>query len=298
MLTVLRFSKIWFGLSGLLVGGALVLLFTWGLEPGIDFRGGALLELEFPRAISVPELSQALMARGLKVAVVQPINDQRVIIKTEILDEAKTELLNKTLQEEFGDFRELRFESIGPTISRELIRKSYWQIILVCLGILFYIAYAFRRISKDTKRTEISPWRLGLAAVIALFHDLLITVGFFVLLGHFRGVEIDSLFVTALLTILGFSVHDTIVVFDRIRENAQKFPYKSFGTIIDHAIASTLARSINTSSTLVFVLLAMLLFGGQTVFYFVLALLIGVLVGTYSSIFIASPLLRIWAKAK
>ncbi len=298
MLTVLRFSKIWFGLSGLLVGGALVLLFTWGLEPGIDFRGGALLELEFPRAISVPELSQALMARGLKGAVVQPINDQRVIIKTEILDEAKTELLNKTLQEEFGDFRELRFESIGPTISRELIRKSYWQIILVCLGILFYIAYAFRRISKDTKRTEISPWRLGLAAVIALFHDLLITVGFFVLLGHFRGVEIDSLFVTALLTILGFSVHDTIVVFDRIRENAQKFPYKSFGTIIDHAIASTLARSINTSSTLVFVLLAMLLFGGQTVFYFVLALLIGVLVGTYSSIFIASPLLRIWAKAK
>ncbi len=176
------------------------------------------------------------------------------------------------------------------------MRKAYWQIVLVCLGILFYLAYAFRKITKDGAKTEVSPWRLGLAAIAALIHDILITVGVFVLLGKFGGVEVDSLFVTALLTILGFSVHDTIVVFDRIRENLQVYKYRSLAAIIDYSINSTLARSINTSSTLIFVLIAMLLFGGASVFYFVLALLVGVVVGTYSSIFIASPLLYLWSK--
>lgn len=298
MFSVTKYYKIWFVTSVILPLFALVLLFVWGLEPGIDFRGGNLSEVEFNKSENVQDIRQALLNKGFRDVVVQPVTDQKFIIKTEALDEAALGNFKKTLIDKFGQYKEDRFESIGPTISKELVSKSYWQIILVCLGILLYISYAFRRISKDSKKGEISSWKLGLAAIIALIHDLLITVGVFVILGKYRGVEIDSLFVTALLTILGFSVHDTIVVFDRIRENLRKYPYKSLQTIIDHSINSTLARSINTSSTLIFVLVAMLLFGGQTIFNFVLALLVGVTTGTYSSIFIASPLLYLWQKER
>lgn len=298
MFSVTKYYKIWFVTSVILPILALVLLFVWGLKPGIDFRGGNLSEVEFNKPENVQDIRQALQSKGFRDVVVQPVTDQKFIIKTETLDESALSNFKKTLVDKFGQYKEDRFESIGPTISKELVSKSYWQIILVCLGILLYISYAFRRISKDSKKGEISSWKLGLAAIIALIHDLLITVGVFVILGKYRGVEIDSLFVTALLTILGFSVHDTIVVFDRIRENLRKYPYKSLQTIIDHSINSTLARSINTSSTLIFVLVAMLLFGGQTIFNFVLALLVGVTTGTYSSIFIASPLLYLWQKER
>lgn len=296
MLKIIRRAKIWFALSGIFIAASLVLVFAYGLKPGIDFKGGSLLELEFQRDQNSSELRETLNQNGFRGAVVQPISEKILIIKTEHLEQERLQALKQVVTEKFGESQERRFESIGPAISRELVSKAYWQIVLVVLGILLYIAYAFRNTSGGSKNTGLTSWRMGLTAIVALAHDLAITVGVFVVLGKYRGVEIDSLFITALLTILGFSVHDTIVVFDRIRENLKKYPYKSLDSIIDFSVDSTLARSINTSSTLIFVLVAMFLFGGQTISNFVLALLVGVTVGTYSSIFVASPLLYFWPK--
>lgn len=296
MFSVIKTYKIWFAFSGILMVTSLALLFAWGLAPGIDFRGGTLLEAEFERTMDVNVVKQELAAAGFGNLIVQEVSEKAVIIKTEVLSPEQTAALKDSLTEKFGQFTEHRFEIIGPSIGRELVRKAYWQVVLVCLGIIFYIAYSFRKINQSSAKGKLSSWKLGVAAIIALLHDLIITVGVFVVLGRFRGVEVDSLFVTALLTILGFSVHDTIVVFDRIRENTQKHPFLGLGETIDYSISTTLARSINTSSTLVFVLVAMLLFGGESIFNFILALLIGVTVGTYSSIFIASPVLYLWQK--
>lgn len=296
MFSVIKHIKIWFIVSSLLVLGSAVLLFSWGLKPGVDFKGGSLSELEFENRVDTGAVRQELQSQGFRDVIIQPVNERRMLIKTEPLTREKLQDFKKIIGEKFGQTQELRFESIGPTISKELVRKAYWQIVLVCLGILFYVAYAFRKVKEVARKSGLSSWRLGAAAIVALIHDLAITIGVFVILGKYRGVEIDPLFVTALLTILGFSVHDTIVVFDRIRENLQIHSHKSLQTIIDYSVNSTLARSINTSSTLVFVLVAMLFFGGQTIFNFVLALLVGVIIGTYSSIFIASPLLYIWSK--
>jgi preprotein translocase subunit SecF len=166
-------------------------------------------------------------------------------------------------------------------------------LILVSLGIVFYIAYAFRKVARP-----ITSWQFGVAAIIALVHDLLIVLGIFSLLGHFHGVEIDSLFVTAMLTVLGFSIHDTIVVFDRVRENLKIYAGQSIEFVVNHSITQTLVRSLNTSLTVLFVLLALLLFGGETIRYFVLALFIGIIAGTYSSIFVAAPILVLWQQWK
>ncbi|OGE79271.1 MAG: protein-export membrane protein SecF [Candidatus Doudnabacteria bacterium RIFCSPHIGHO2_01_FULL_46_14] len=295
MFSVVKNYKYFFIFSGLLTILSLVFIFAWGLKPGIDFRGGTLSDVTFEKTVQRNSIREELERSGYGV-VVQPTGDNAVIIKTEPLSDTQLADFRKLLQDKFGNFTENSFESIGPAIGKELVNKAYWQIILVCLGIIIYVSYSFRRVGSEMKQGKLSSWKLGAAAVIALVHDLIITVGAFALLGKFKGVEIDSLFVTALLTILGFSVHDTIVVFDRIRESLKKYPYKPFGAIVDYAVSSTLARSINTSSTLIFVLIAMSLFGGATVFYFVLALLIGVTFGTYSSIFIASPVLYLWQK--
>lgn len=298
MFSVTKHYKIWFGLSGALMIASIVLMAVWGLRAGIDFRGGTLAQLRFPQAVTPSDVREALLLGGLTDAIVQPVGGNEVIIKTETLDESGVEVFRKTLTGKFGTYEEVSFESIGPSIGRELLRKAYWQVILVTLGIVLYITYAFRKIGKQAKSAKLSPWRLGFAAVVALVHDLAITIGVFVLLGHYRGVEVDALFITALLTVLGFSIHDTIVVFDRIREYLAKYGYMPLSSIIDYSVVSTMARSINTSSTVVFVLTSMLLFGGETVFNFVLALLVGIVVGTYSSIFIASPLLNLWRSKK
>ena len=181
-------------------------------------------------------------------------------------------------------------------VGKELVNRAYLQIVLVVLGIVLYIAYSFRKVSEIAKEAKISSWKLGFAVIITLAHNLIITVGLFVVLGRYKSVDVDSLFVTALLTVFGYSVHDTIVVFDRIRESLGKYKFKPLDKIIDFSIYSTLARSINTGSSLIFVMIALLLFGAGTIFYFVLALLVGVVVGTYSSIFIASPILYLWQK--
>ena len=194
---------------------------------------------------------------------------------------------------ELNGFTELRFDSIGPTIGKELQRKTLYAIVIVIFAIAAYIAYAFRKVSKP-----VESWKYGVAAILALTHDVLVVVGVFAVLGHFYNVQIDSLFVTALLTLLGFSIHDTIVTFDRIRENLHRHQDKTFEDIINLSINETIVRSLNTSITILLVLIATLLFGGKTIHYFILALLIGIFIGTYSSIFVASPLLMIFYKLK
>jgi preprotein translocase subunit SecF len=194
------------------------------------------------------------------------------------------------LQEKFGSINEVRFDSIGPVIGKELQRKAVIAIILVLAGIIVYLAYAFRKITGGL----VSSWAFGVNAILALIHDVLITIGFFAILGYFFKVEIDTLFVTALLTVIGFSVHDTIVVFDRIREGLKKHYGEVFENIVNNSINETIVRSINTSFTTLLVLVALYIFGGETIRYFALALIFGIIVGTYSSIFVASPLLLIW----
>ncbi len=296
MFNIVKYNKIFLGLSVLLVLISATALIAWGLKPNIDFTGGSLVEISFsgPRPDS-KDIASVLKDNGFADAKVQPLGDTSIVIKTKELsadDHAKLiDDIKKTYEKDQNKIEERRFDSIGSVIGSETKRNAYLSIILVLIGIVIYIAYAFRKVSKP-----ISSFVYGFAAIIALVHDVTITAGIFSFLGHFKGVEIDSLFITALLTVLGFSVHDTIVVFDRVRENLLRDKHSSFKDIINTSINETLVRSINTSSTALFVLLSMFFFGGTTIQYFVLALVIGIIVGTYSSIFIASPLLILWDK--
>ncbi len=264
----------------------IVSLATFGLNLGIDFKGGTLTEIQFDRGYDLEGVKLSMEEAGVDGFQLQPSENNVLLIKTKNLEKEKHDMMLLKIREKNGDFKELQFQSIGPLVGKELTRNAFYQLLLVSLGIILYIAYAFRKVPKP-----ITSWRFGWAAIVALVHDLLFVLGVFSLLGHYRGVEIDSMFVTALLTVLGFSVHDTIVVFDRIRENLKTFSGQSIEFVINHSIAQTIVRSLNTSLTVLFVLLALLLFGGETIRYFVLALFIGIIVGTYSSIFIASPAL-------
>jgi preprotein translocase subunit SecF len=290
MLNFTKYYKFWFAVSLILFAVSIWAIAAHGLKLGIDFKGGTLSQLNFTQGLpSNSDIQVVLKDNGFNDAIIQPLEGNDVIIRTGPQEKADHDKLMKVLSDKFGEVKEDQFTSIGPTIGKELSQKAIWQLILVSLGIVLYIAYAFRKVSRP-----VSSWKFGWAAIIALVHDLFIVIGAFALLGKYKGVEVDSLFVTALLTVLGFSVHDTIVVFDRIRENLRVRAGQSLNEIINSSINQTLVRSINTSLTVIFVLTAMLLFGGETIRYFVLALLIGIVAGTYSSIFIASPLIMIW----
>ncbi|MGE5392934.1 MAG: protein translocase subunit SecF [Candidatus Saccharibacteria bacterium] len=292
MLNFIKYFKLWFGVSIVLLLLGIGSLVFFGLKPGIDFKGGTLTQLQFNNQTpSTADMKSVLDQAGFSEASVQSAGSSSIIIRTAPQEKDQHDKMLAAVTAKYSDAREEQFTSIGPVVGKELRSQAFFQLALVSLGIVLYIAYAFRKVSKP-----VSSWRFGWAAIVALLHDLIIVVGAFSLLGHFKGVEIDSLFVTALLTVLGFSVHDTIVVFDRIRENLRLRAGQSLPEIINSSINQTLIRSINTSLTVVFVLTALLLFGGETVRYFVLALLIGVIAGTYSSIFIASPLLLVWHK--
>ncbi|MDP4000945.1 MAG: protein translocase subunit SecF [bacterium] len=292
MINVTKHYKVWFIFSGVVLLASIVVLIMFGLKPGVDFSGGTLSEVLFSEdRPETREVRDLLFDAGFTDSVVQPTGDKSIIVRTGPQEKEKHDQLLQVLGEKFGEITEQQFASIGPVIGKELREKAVLQLILVVIGIILYITYAFRKVSKP-----VSSFKFGLTAIIALVHDLLIVVGVFALLGRFSGVEIDSLFVTALLTVLGFSVHDTIVVFDRVRENLRVNPGHDLDEIINSSINQTLVRSLNTTLTVVFVMVALLLFGGETIFYFVLALLVGMIAGTYSSIFIAAPMLLVWHK--
>lgn len=293
MFNTLRYYKFWFAISGLILAFGVVSLSLYGLRLGIDFKGGTITELKFEQKYDLEKVKQVLNTEGLGTYQLQSSENNGLIIKTENTDRTVHEKMLADLKQQIGDYKEAKYDSIGPVIGSELRRNAILQLLMVSLGIVAYIAYAFRQVPKP-----VTSWRFGWSAVIALLHDLLFVLGVFSILGHFKGVEVDGMFVTALLTVLGFSVHDTIVVFDRIRENLKIFSGQSIEYVVNKSISQTLVRSLNTSLTVLFVLLTMLLFGGDTIRYFVLALFIGIIVGTYSSIFIASPVLVVWQNLK
>ena len=278
----------WFLLSLLVIVPGLISLTVHGLNLSIDFTGGTLWELQMSRPVQPGEVRDVLAAHGYPDSIVQTSQDNVVLIRMKELKEGSPEkaALAAAMRERFGDFTELRIESVGPTLGTAIRNRAVVAVGLATLGILGYIAWAFRNTN--------NPILYGIAAIIAMLHDVAVVVGIFSILGWLRGIEVDALFVTALLTIIGFSVHDTIVVFDRIRENLGRRAAPTFEQIVNYSVVQTLVRSLNTSLTVVFTLLALFLFGGETIRYFVLALLIGVISGTYSSIFNASQILVVW----
>jgi len=290
---IIKYRKVWYAFSLIIVIASLFSIFKFGLKQGIDFTGGALMEMEYASKPDVIAIRQKIGELSLGNALVQPSGDKNIIVRMKDLTENQHQQVLSTALS-VGQGREIRFDSIGPVIGKELKNKSITAMILVMIMIVLYIAFAFRKVSKP-----ISSFYYGLMAVVALIHDVTLPAGVFAFLGHYYGVEVDTLFVTALLTVLGFSVHDTIVVFDRIRENLKDGGNKNdFEKVVGSSVNQTIGRSINTSLTVILVLLAMFFLGGESTKYFSLVLLIGVAIGTYSSIFLASPLLVTIQKLK
>ena len=280
--------KIWYLVSAILIVPGIIALILWGLNFGIDFKGGTQAEYQFNKNISTSEVQNALKDLNLSNLTVTSEGNNGVLIRLGMINQAKHNQIIDSLSK-IGETTESSFESVGPTISSDISRKAIIAVIVASLAIILYIAFAFRKVPKPA-----SSWRFGVCAVAALIHDLAFVIGVFAILGHFFGYQLDSLFVTALLTIMGFSVHDTIVVFDRIRENLRKHPSNDFETNVNNSILQTLNRSLNTSLTVLIVLASLYFLGGASLHHFVLALLIGITIGTYSSIFNASPLLVTW----
>lgn len=280
--------KLWFLISIILVVPGTIALFVWGLKPGIDFTGGQEMEIT---GTTNQSLAREIVGKaGVKDITVTTSGQDKLLIRYSDKDSGDSEVIHqniKTLLAQNG-ISETAFSSVGPSVSRDITRNALLGVGLASLAILLYIAFAFRNAPPP-----VSPWSFGGTAIIALLHDALLLLGVFAILGHFFGVQVDALFVTAVLTVIGFSVHDTIVVYDRIRENLRRLN-KPFEEVVNISINETLARSLNTSITVILVLTAFFLFGGDSIKYFVLALLIGIISGTYSSIFNASPLLVVY----
>lgn len=288
MIDIVSKKKWFFLLSLIIIIPGLVSLIIWRLNFGIDFTGGSLLEVRRTEVVTKAVLAKIISDTGVSVASVQDSGNS-FLVRTKPLENNQDKKIKDAINGKDSKAEVVRVETVGPTIGAELLQKAILSLLVASLAIVLYIAWAFREVSQP-----VASWKFGVAAIIALLHDVLVVLGIFSILGHFLNVEIDSLFVTALLTVIGFSVHDTIVVFDRIRENLRKRFPGNFSQLTNHSILQTLGRSIVTSLTVVLVLLALLLFGGNSIRWFVLALLVGVVSGTYSSIFNASLILVAW----
>jgi SecD/SecF fusion protein len=341
-LPIVRARKLWFAISGVLIAAAIIVIPLKGLNLGLDFTGGTLLEIQFnetipstqeitddisaleeellstgettqvvekeetstmedaPQAVNLEEASLTTLEEDKEIPVDfgQPLvvstGETSLMIRMKHISNESHEAIITMLTDNYGELEETRFNTIGPTIGASMKSKAVMALVMALIMIVLYIAFAFRSIPKNT-----SPWRFGMAAIAALVHDILITLGIFVLLGSILGVEIDALFVTALLTIMGFSVHDTIVTFDRVRENLKlQKAHEEFDVVAERAVNETLARSFNTSISTLFTVAALFFLGAESIHFFLLALIIGLIAGTYSSIFTATPLLAEWQKRK
>lgn len=288
MIDIVGKRKLWFAIAILTMIPALVALFLWGLKPGIDFTGGQ--ELEISGKASQSEIKELLDSSGAKEVSITTSGEDKLLIRYSDKDSQDPEGLRQKIKSGIAQkgLVEVSYDSVGPSVSRDITRNALLGVALASIAILLYIAFAFRN-----SPPPVSPWSFGATAIIALLHDAILVMGVFAFLGKFYNVQIDSLFVTAILTVIGFSVHDTIVVYDRIRENLRKIN-KPFEQIANISINETIARSLNTSLTAMLVLLALFMFGGESIRFFVLALLIGIASGTYSSIFVAAPLLVVY----
>ena len=290
----------WFYLVSLILilPGLVSLLLPGGLHPGIDFTSGTIMTLHLPPEVDQSALRQAFADIGHPEAVVQKTSEGDYLVRTRPFANVTTESADdpgrqtereqmvQAFTQKFGSVEVRGFDFVSPLIAQEIVRHSLLAVAAACVGILLYLWWAFRRVPQS--------WRYGACAVFALVHDALLVLGAFSILGRLFNVELDALFITAVLTVIGFSVHDTIVVFDRVRENIHRHQGEPFESVVNHSLAQTLARSINTSITVLLTLITLRLFGGVTIHNFVLALIIGITSGTYSSIFNASLLLVSW----
>lgn len=284
-LDFLKYTRVYFGISIVVILIGFFYLASYGLKPSIDFTGGSLVELEFqePDAnLSDSQLKDSLATTNINIASIQQTGNNSYLFRTQELSTSQADELKETLRQEFGSLSELRFETVGPVLGQELLRKTYIGITISTLLILAYVGYRFTNV------------KFGVAAVVAMIHDAFVVIGTAAVMGHYYGMEIDALFVTALLTTLSFSVHDTIVVYDRIRETTKLHPRANFRAVVNKSIAETMGRSVNNSLTIIFMLTSLFLLGGDSTRWFVFTLLVGTITGTYSSPFISAPVLVVW----
>ena len=295
MYQIIAKRKYWLIFSALAVVLAITAIAVWGLRFGIDFTGGGVMEISYSQnRPTVEKVTEGLEPLGLNNLIVQPVGDNEIKLRFQEIDETKhQEVLSKLgeLSPKVNNqpvFEQLRYDSVGPTVGRDLRSRAMTAIVLVLIAIILYVAWAFRKVSQP-----VSSWKYGVCGVIALFHDVLIVLGFFALLGRYYGYQVDVSSVAAVLTILGYSINDTIVVFDRTRENLFR-TRQSFAETVNISLNQTLARSIYTSLTTMLTLIAIVIFGGASIRNFALSLSLGIFFGAYSSIFLASPLLVVW----
>ena len=288
---ITKYSKYFYAFSSLLVVASISMIVYFGLPYGIDFRGGSVLEIS--GVLNEDVVRDVFKEQAIDVKL-QSVGSNSLILRFEEVNEKRKQEIVSALQSKDSEIKKERFEQVGPTIGEETKKKSYTAMIFVLVAILIYIAFAFRRMHNN----PLASWKYGAIALVALFHDILITVGIMVVVMHFTGRDFGVPFIAALLTVLGYSVNDTIVVFDRIRENfiRSTTAYRSFDPVVDKSVRDTIVRSLNSSLTTICVLVAILVFGGESMFIFMLTLICGILIGTYSSIALASTLLATLVK--
>ncbi|MGD0750808.1 MAG: protein translocase subunit SecF [Anaerolineales bacterium] len=295
-MNLIKYRYLYFAISLLVIIPGVFALIFWGLPLGIDFTGGSLLEVQFksgtpPTIAQVTSIYSNLSTSTMDISnpEIQPLGTDGLSIRSREMNDATKTKVVTALQTQYGGGQAVviqDFNQVTASVGAEVARAAALAVVMASFAILIYIWYAFRKVNH--------PFRFGVAAIIATIHDTLVVLGMGAILGHFLGWQVDSLFLTALLTVIGFSVHDDIVVFDRIRENSNIYRRVDFETVVNHSIVQTMDRSINTQLTVMITLLALALFGGDTIHHFVVILLIGVFSGTYSSIFNASPILVVW----
>ena len=291
MLNILRRRYWYFGISMLVMIPGILAVAMWGIPLAIDFTGGSKLEIKIEGDInlSTSSISTILDDNGFSDNVVQIADNDIVIIRTKTMDDLSKGVVIEAFEDEFGLAVELlSFESVGPVIGREVAGRAVQAVGIAALGILGYVTYAFRGVKNS--------FRYGVCAIAALLHDATIVILLTAILGQYFDWEVDALFLTALLTVIGFSVHDSIVVFDRIRENLSRYRRAEYESVVNLSVVQTLDRSINTQLTALFTLFALALFGGDSIFHFVVTMMIGLFSGTYSSLFNAAPILVVWEK--
>ncbi|PIR45977.1 MAG: protein translocase subunit SecF [Candidatus Vogelbacteria bacterium CG10_big_fil_rev_8_21_14_0_10_49_38] len=291
-MTIVKHRKIFFIGSLFLVVASLMAIFGYGLNLGSDFVGGVAIEIEYAgERPTLANLREAVSEFGLPGLVLQPSGENGLLLKIKTLTETeKEQVMTKLALAGEAPFTEDRFSEVGPTLGKELSRKGLIAITLVVILIILYIAFVFRQVTAH----HMSSWKYGLVAIVALAHDVIISTGAMALLAHFTGAETDALFLTALLTILGLSINDTIVVFDRIRENLNRHSSNDFAEVVGRSLKETYIRSINTTLAIVITLVCLLIFGPESTRHFAIILLVGMTIGTYSSIFVAANLLVEW----
>lgn len=286
-------AKIFLGISAVLVGLSLVSLITPGPILSIEFTGGTLIELKLPEGKTKADLESVVTETAIaKSATIVTTRTGTFFLRTAPMSNEEHLRFLAAVQERFGDIEELQFTTIGPTVGASLKQRAVWALLIAAVAIVLYIALAFRKIPR-----KLSPFRFGIVAVIALLHDILITVGIFTILSHVTTFQADTLFVSALLSIMGYSVNDTIVIFDRIRQNlAEERNIGDFAELAARSLRQTLTRTINTGLGALIMLFALFFLGSESIRWFILALIIGTVIGTYSSFFVATPLLIFWRK--